>query len=287
MDNEKIDLKLILLIVAIVLSLIALIWVGVVSAKISTFDKKISDTQTAVASLTSYMASTTSVLNERMTQVERLEMTQQSTISSLTSYFKNMYSDLSGKIIAEDQKINNTQSNLTSLTNQVGNLLTSLQSLSTSSQSSQPSNTVASSVPSSGANPIMMNATQSLNSSISLKTITATSLSAVSSIVSNVNAYEITPVNGIYYLAYPGSGVTYSIQVLSSPYPDRVLSLVKALRSAGVPAFKIDYSTQSGLFIGVFPDYTSATNYANAISNSTVTSIVGSGASSWLARQIP
>jgi cytoskeletal protein RodZ len=104
MDNEKIDLKLILLIVAIVLSLIALIWVGVVSAKISTFDKKISDTQTAVASLTSYMASTTSVLNERMTQVERLEMTQQSTISSLTSYFKNMYSDLSGKIIAEDQK---------------------------------------------------------------------------------------------------------------------------------------------------------------------------------------
>ncbi len=287
MDKENIDLKFILIIVAIIVAFVSLIWVGVVSSQISNFNRKISDTQTTVASLTSYMASTTSILNDRMAKIQRSLITQQSTISSLTVYVKNLYSDLSGKIITEDQKIADAQSNLSSLKSQIANVLANLATLSSPSvqqapQTSQPSSSQAASSPSfiTGANP-------SMSSNVVLTTVTATTLSAVNSIISSVSTYEVTQVNGLYYVAYPGSGVTYSIQILSSPYPDRVLALVQSLRSAGIPAFKIDYSTQSALFIGVFPTYMTALNYANSVSNSNVVSIVGSGISSWLVRQIP
>jgi hypothetical protein len=204
--------------------------------------------------------------------------------------------DLSGKINSIDNRTLSAQTAVASLTTKVASLtanITKLNSLKVTRLSTQMSINLPTlqstyiSLQSITYPLLLANAPQSLSSNVNLVTVTATNLDAVKPILSSTNVYEITEMNGIYYLAYPGSGVTYSIQVLSSPYPDRVLSLVKALRSAGVPAFKIDYSTQSGLFIGVFPDYTSATNYANAISNSTVTSIVGSGASSWLARQIP
>ncbi len=286
MEKENFDLRFILLIVAIAIGLIALIWAGVLTAKISSFDQKISETQTSVASMTSYMASTTSVLSMQMAKLERSVATQQATVASLTAYVRNMYTDLVGKISSEDQKIANTQSNITSLTNQVGSLITNLQSLSAQSQTSQP-------VPSQTASPqnalmaLISNSTQSISSNVTLTTTTATSLSGVNSILSGVNTYEVTQENGLYYVAYPGNGVTYSIQILSSPYPDRVLALVKSLRNAGIPAFKIDYSTQSALFIGVFTGYTPALNYANSISaNSNVTSMIGS-VSSWLIRTIP
>ncbi len=286
MEKENFDLRFILLIVAIALGIIALIWAGVLTAKISSFDQKISETQTSVASMTSYMASTTSVLSMQMAKLERSVVTQQATIASLTAYVRNTYTDLSTKISSEDQKIANTQSNITSLTNQVGSLIANLQSLSAPSQTSQPVSSQATS-PQNGLMALILNSTQSLSSNVTLTTTTATSLSAINFILSGVNTYEITQENGLYYVAYPGNGVTYSIQILSSPYPDRVLALVKSLRNLGIPAFKIDYSTQSALFIGVFTGYTPALNYANSISsNSNLTSMIGS-VSSWLIRTIP
>lgn len=290
MEKENFDLRFILLIVAIGIGLIALIWAAVLTAKISSFDQKISETQTSVASMTSYMASTTSVLSMQMDKIQRSMATQQATVASLTSYVRNMYTELSGKISSEDQKISNTQSNVTSLTNQVGSLLSNLQSLSVPSQTSQAVSSQPA-APSQSGNALMTlisNSAQSINSNMTLTTTTATSLSAVNSILSGVNNYEITQENGLYYIAYPGNGVTYSIQILSSPYPDRVLALVKSLRNIGIPAFKIDYSTQSALFIGVFTGYTPALNYAHSMnSDSSVTSMVGSTLSSWLIRTIP
>ncbi len=287
MEKENFDLRFILLIVAIAIGLIALIWAGVLTSKISNFDQKISETQTSVASMTSYVASTTSALSVQMAKLQRLLATQQATVASLTAYVRNMYTELAGKISSEDQKIANTQSNITSLTNQVGSLIANLQSLSAQSQTSQP---VSSQTTTSSQNAIMtliLNSPQSLSPNITLTTTTATSLAGVNSILSGVSTYEVTQENGLYYVAYPGNGVTYSIQVLSSPYPDRVLALVKSLRNAGIPAFKIDYSTQSALFIGVFTGYTPALNYANSISaNPNITSMIGS-VSSWLIRTIP
>lgn len=290
MEKENFDLRFILLIAAIIIGLIALIWAGVLTAKISSFDQKISETQTSVASMTSYMASTTSVLSMQMAKLERTMITQQATVASLTAYVKNMYADLAGKISSEDQKIANTQSNITSLTNQVGSLISNLQSLSAPSQTSQPvsSQTSLQTQSQSGFMALISNAAQSIGSNVTLTTTTATSLSAVDSMLAGVNTYEIAQENGLYYVAYPGNGVTYSIQMLSSPYPDRVLALVKSLRNLGIPSFKIDYSTQSALFIGVFTGYTPALNYANSINaNPNVTSLVGSGVSSWLIRTIP
>ncbi|MCL4408678.1 MAG: hypothetical protein M1542_08050 [Thermotogae bacterium] len=285
MEKENFDLRFILLIAAIIIGLIALIWAGVLTAKISSFDQKISETQTSVASMTSYMASTTSVLSMQMAKLERSMTTQQATVASLTAYVRNMYTDLAGKISSEDQKIANTQSNITSLTNQVGSLISNLQSLSASSQTSQPVSSQTQSQ--SGFMALISSSTQSISSNVTLTTTTSTSLSAVNAMLSGINTYEIAQENGLYYVAYPGKGVTYSIQILSSPYPDRVLALVKSLRNLGIPAFKIDYSTQSALFIGVFTGYTPALNYANSItSNPNVTSMIGT-VSSWLIRTIP
>ncbi|MGC8544472.1 hypothetical protein [Athalassotoga sp.] len=289
MEKENFDLRFILLIAAIIIGLIALIWAGVLTAKISSFDQKISETQTSVASMTSYMASTTSVLSMQMAKLERSMATQQATVASLTAYVRNMYTDLAGKISSEDQKIANTQSNVTSLTNQVGSLISNLQSLSAPSQTSQPvsSQTSSQTQSQSGFMALISSSAQSISSNVTLTTTTSTSLSAVNAMLSGINTYEIAQENGLYYVAYPGKGVTYSIQILSSPYPDRVLALVKSLRNLGIPAFKIDYSTQSALFIGVFTGYTPALNYANSItSNPNVTSMIGT-VSSWLIRTIP
>ncbi|BBJ27900.1 hypothetical protein [Athalassotoga saccharophila] len=287
MDKENFDLRFILLIISIVIGLVAIIWAGVLTSKISNFDQKIAQTQTSVASMTSYVASTTASLNDQIAKIEKIVATQSSTIASLTSYVKNMYADLSAKILSEDQKISTTQSNLSALSNQVGSLISNLQSLTAQPQTSSTQQTVVAS----STNPLMsliLGSAPSLNPSVNLLTTTATSLSGVSAILSGVTTYEITKSDGIYYIAYPGKGTTYSIQILSSPYPDRVLALVNALRNIGIPAFKIDYSNLSALFIGVFTGYNSALSYANSISaNPAVTSIVQSTVSSWLIRQIP
>ncbi len=203
---------------------------------------------------------------------------------------------LNGKINNIDRKASSAQTAVASLTTRIASLTASIAKLKSVS-TTRLSSSVSVNLPTlqstyislqSITYPLLLaNAPESLSSNISLTTITATNLDALKPLLSSTNTYEITQMNNLYYFAYPGSGVTYSIQVLSSPYPDRVLSLVKSLRSAGVPAFKIDYSSQSGLFIGVFPDYNSASTYANAISTPNVTSIVGSGASSWLIRTIP
>lgn len=289
MDRENFDLRFILLIIAIAIGLVALIWAGVLTSKISNFDQKISQTQTSVASMTSYVASTTAALNDQMIKLARIMTTQASTIASLNSYVRNMYANLSAKILTEDQKISTTQSNLSALSNQVGNLMANLQSLTTSLQTSQQQSLSASG-PASGSNlmALIAGAAPSLGSNVNLVTTTATSLNGVNSIISGARVYEITESDNLYYVAYPGKGVTYSIQILSSPYPDRVLAIVNALRNIGIPAFKIDYSNLSALFIGVFTGYNPALNYANSISaNPNVTSIVQSTVSSWLIRQIP
>jgi flagellar basal body-associated protein FliL len=203
---------------------------------------------------------------------------------------------LSGKLSSVEQKTSSAQTAVASLTTRVASLTASITKLK-SSNVTRLSSQISVNLPTlqstyislqSVTYPLLLtNAPESLSSSLSLTTITATNLDSLKPILSTTGTYEITQVNNLYYFAYPGSGLTYSIQILSSPYPDRVLSLVKALRSAGVPAFKIDYASQSGLFIGVFPDYNSASNYANAISTPNITSITGSGASSWLVRTIP
>ncbi len=286
MDKENFDLRFILLIVSIAIGLIAIIWAGVLTSKISNFDQKIAQTQTSVASMTSYVASTTATLNDQISKIEKIVATQSSTIASLTSYVRNMYADLSAKILSEDQKISTTQSNLSALSNQVGSLLSNLQNLAQPQPSTSQQTIVASST--NPLMPLILGGAPSLNPSVNLYTTTATSLSGVNAILSGVTTYEITKSDGIYYVAYPGKGTTYSIQILSSPYSDRVLALVNTLRNIGIPAFKIDYSNLSALFIGVFTGYNAALNYANSISaNPAVTSIVQSTVSSWLIRQIP
>ncbi|GEM_PF-1979340 len=123
--------------------------------------------------------------------------------------------------------------------------------------------------------------------SLPLNTVTATNLEAFIPILSVNNVYEITEMNGRYFLAYPMvEGSTFSIQILASPYFDRVLKIVNILRGQNIPAFNIKYGNQFELFVGVFPNYTYATQYASTISL-TIFPTVGSTSSSWLIRQIP
>ncbi len=136
---------------------------------------------------------------------------------------------------------------------------------------------------------LMLNkAPLTINSSETLSTVVSTNLESFKSILEANSVYEITEASGTYYLAYPANfNKTYSIQMLSSPYPDRVLNLVQQLRGLGLPAFKIDYASQSGLFIGVFNTYSAAEGYAQTISSSAVINVVGSGSSNWMPRTIP
>lgn len=120
-----------------------------------------------------------------------------------------------------------------------------------------------------------------------LNTVSATNLEDFIPILSVNNFYEITQMNGQYFLAYPAAGgSTFSIQILSSPYPDRVLKIVNLLRGQNIPAFNIQYGNQFSLFVGVFPNYTFATQYASTISQM-IYPTVSSTMSSWLIRQIP
>ncbi|MGC8545701.1 hypothetical protein [Athalassotoga sp.] len=123
--------------------------------------------------------------------------------------------------------------------------------------------------------------------SFPLNTVTATNLEDFIPILSVNDFYEITQMNKQYFLAYPAAGgSTFSIQILSSPYSDRVLKIVNLLRGQNIPAFDIQYGSQFSLFAGVFPNYVAATQYASAIS-SAIFPTVGSTLSSWLIRQIP
>jgi len=120
-----------------------------------------------------------------------------------------------------------------------------------------------------------------------LTTIESTSLEKFTNIISmNGDIYEIGKMGGMYYLAYPSLGTTFSIQVLSSPYQNRVVGIVNTLREESIPAFAITYGNETGLFVGVFPNYTIATEYASDISNE-MYQTVGSTESSWLIRTIP
>lgn len=135
---------------------------------------------------------------------------------------------------------------------------------------------------------ILKNAPLTVSSSAILDTISSTDIKSFKSILEGTGAYEITEYNGMYNLAYQNNfGTTYSIQIVSSPYPDRVMDLVKKLRSLGQPAFEINYANQSGLFIGVFPTYSQAKEYASSISSTSILSIVGTGPKNWLPRKIP
>ncbi len=134
---------------------------------------------------------------------------------------------------------------------------------------------------------ILFNDAPEILPKLPLNTVTATSLEDLSPILSVNSLYEIMQMSNQYFLAYPAiGGSTFSIQILSSPYFDRVLKNVRTLRGADIPAFEIQYGNNAGLFIGVFPTYTLATQYASSISQ-ILFSTVGSTMSSWLIRQIP
>lgn len=120
-----------------------------------------------------------------------------------------------------------------------------------------------------------------------LNTVTATNLEDFLPILSVNSFYEITQVGTQFFLAYPAvGGATFSIQILSSPYSERVLKIINILRGQNIPSFDIQYGDQYSLFAGVFPNYMIATQYASSISK-LIFPTVGSTISSWLIRQIP
>lgn len=120
-----------------------------------------------------------------------------------------------------------------------------------------------------------------------LATIAATDLEDFLPVLSVNNLYEITQVGTQFFLSYPAvGGTTFSIQILSSPHPERVLKIIDVLRKQNIPSFDIQYGDQYGLFTGVFPNYAIANQYASSISE-LIFPTVGSTMSSWLIRQIP
>ncbi len=119
-----------------------------------------------------------------------------------------------------------------------------------------------------------------------LTTLSSTDLKAFKSALSFNNYYEITKMGKEYFLAYPGIGTTFSIQILSSAFPKKVLKFVRMLRDQQIPAFEISYTNTSALFIGVFPDYESASEYASKISKIVFQSVKATP-SSWIIRPIP
>lgn len=120
-----------------------------------------------------------------------------------------------------------------------------------------------------------------------LDTAVATNLKAFANILSMNQFYEITKFGDQYFLAYPAvGGSTFSIQILSSPYSDRVMKIINVLRGQSVPSFDIQYGNQYSLFVGVFPNYVVATKYMSSVA-SVVSSLTGATSTSWLIRQIP
>jgi len=167
---------------------------------------------------------------------------------------------------------------MVSLNGRVNSVTVNLPSLSATSVNVQPLEYTS----------LLRDAPLSLSSSLTLSTISSSNLSAFKTELSKYKVYEITQANGKYYLSYPASfGTTYSLQMLSSPYPDRVLDIVKTLRSMGQPAFKIDYASQSALFLGVFPTSSEGVAYRSTLDSTLLVKIVGTKPSGWMIRRIP
>jgi hypothetical protein len=119
-----------------------------------------------------------------------------------------------------------------------------------------------------------------------LTTLNSTDLKSFKKVISFNNFYEITKMDDEYFIAYPGVGTTFSIQVLSSSFPKKVLRLVNSLRAQQIPAFEIPYPNTTALFIGVFPNYNLASEYASKTSE-IIYQTVKATPSSWIIRPIP
>ncbi len=118
-----------------------------------------------------------------------------------------------------------------------------------------------------------------------LVTVSSTNLQDFGTILSVSGLYEITKMKKEYFLAYPGIGTTFSIQILSSS-ATKVTKLVNVLRSESIPAFEIIYGNVAGLFVGVFPNHKLAVSYASDVSK-TLYPTVRATMASWIIRTIP
>ncbi|WP_036224925.1 hypothetical protein [Mesoaciditoga lauensis] len=208
---------------------------------------------------------------------------------------------LIGWMVGLNGKVNDMAATLKDEQKSIASLLTSVASVTEKVESltaSRVSNNISVNLPSLGATSVnvqpigytalLRDAPLSLSASVALSTISSTNLSTFKPILSKVNTYEIAQANGEYYLAYPAAfGKTYSIQLLSSPYPDRVLDILKTLRSMGQPAFKIDYANGSALFLGVFPTYSDVKKYFTTLDASPIVKVAKTKPSNWVLRTIP
>ncbi len=201
-------------------------------------------------------------LNGRMNEIENALKDEQKSISSLLT-----------SVASVTEKVENLSTSRLS-----SNVSINLPSLGSTSVSVQPI----------GYTSLLREAPLTLPASISLSTVSSTNLNDFKSILSKTNTYEIAQYDGKYFLAYPALfGKTYSIQILSSPYPDRVMDILKTLRSMSQPAFMINYANQSALFIGVFPTYSEVKGYLASLDASSLTKVVDTKPSEWVLRTIP
>ncbi len=201
---------------------------------------------------------------------------------------------LNGRVTGIKEKINSEQNSVSSLLTSVASLTEKIDTLKASRLTSKVSVNLPSLVSTyTSIQPmkyitLLRNAPLTISSSVELTTISSTDITSFKSILEKTKLYEIMESNGIYNIAYPALfGETYSIQLLSSPYPDRVMNLLKNLRGVNQPAFKIDYANQSALFLGVFSTYSKAKKYLASIDSTSLASIVGTKPSGWLLRRIP
>ncbi len=200
---------------------------------------------------------------------------------------------LNGRLKEVGNSLRSTEAQIQDLTTSVASLTEKVSALSISA--SRLNQNISVNLPSLGATSVSLqsmgyvsllrNAPLSVPSSLMMSTVNSSSLQSFKSVLSKVKTYEITEFNGVYYLAYPADfGKTYSIQLLSSPYPDRVMDVVKTLRSMGKPAFAINYANQSALFLGVFPTYKEAKAYQQSLNATALKAIIGTA--KWLLRPI-
>ncbi len=184
-----------------------------------------------------------------------------------------LLTNVSNTVRSFEAQISNNNSNVTALNERMSDLESDL-------------NSIRLSKPLMGYDTLFVDAPEVLPP-LPLNTVTATNLKDLMPILSVNTLYEITKVKDRYFLAYPFmDGSAFSIQILSSPYSDRVLKIVRTLRGESIPAFEIPYEKTNGLFVGIFPSYAVAFEYANSISK-TIYPTVNSTLSSWLIRQIP
>ncbi len=201
---------------------------------------------------------------------------------------------LNGRVTGMKEEIKSEQNSVSSLLTSVASLTEKIDTLKASRLTSEVSVNLPSLVSTyTSIQPmkyitLLRNAPLTISSSVELTTISSTDITSFKSILEKTKLYEIMESNGIYNIAYPALfGETYSIQLLSSPYPDRVMNLLKNLRGVNQPAFKVDYANQSALFLGVFSTYSKAKKYLASIDSTSLASIVGTKPSGWLLRRIP